>query len=116
MNDQMIRVISSRSSSTTGFSTLILAIEASYRCDRQGGRLKAGLRAGKDGVNRLPCPPDPAGQVQAMSEATMTIGSDTSEATEVATVRVLRLPLVDRPRRALNIQKKLLLTWSANSA
>src|SRR5215216_6282239 len=51
-----------------------------------------------------------------MSDATMTIGSDTSEATEVATVRVLRLPLVDRPSSALNIQKKLLLTWRANSA
>src|SRR5215212_4930936 len=46
----------------------------------------------------------------------MTIGSDTSEATDVATVRVFKLPLVDRPSRALNIQKKLLLTWSANSA
>ena len=51
-----------------------------------------------------------------MSDATMTIGSDTTEATDVATVRVLRLPLVDRPSSALNIQKKLLLTWSANSA
>src|SRR5215207_10856760 len=46
----------------------------------------------------------------------MTIGSDTTEATDVATVRVLRLPLVDRPSRALNIQKKLLLTCSANRA
>jgi hypothetical protein len=56
------------------------------------------------------CAPRPTWQVQAISDATMTIGSDTSEATEVATVRVLRLPLVDRPSRALNIQKKLLLT------
>ena len=54
--------------------------------------------------------PDQTRQVQAISDATMTIGSDTSEATDVATVRVLRLPLVDRPSRALNIQKKLLLT------
>ena len=56
------------------------------------------------------CAPRPTRQVQAISDATMTIGSDTSEATDVATVRVLRLPLVDRPSRALNIQKKLLLT------
>jgi hypothetical protein len=58
---------------------------------------------GRDGLR-------PTRQVQAISDATMTIGSDTSEATDVATVRVLRLPLVDRPSRALNIQKKLLLT------
>ena len=45
----------------------------------------------------------------------MTIGNDTTAATDVAPVRVLRLP-VDRPRRALNIQKKLLLTCSANTA
>jgi hypothetical protein len=56
------------------------------------------------------CAPRPTWQVQAISDATMTIGSDTTEATDVATVRVLRLPLVDRPSSALNIQKKLLLT------
>ena len=35
---------------------------------------------------------------------------------EVAMVSVLSAPLVDRPSSDLNIQKKLLLTWSANIA
>ena len=39
-------------------------------------------------MNRFPiCLSPPDQQVQAISDATMTIGSDTSEATEVATVR-----------------------------
>lgn len=48
--------------------------------------------------------------VQATNAIPMTMGSDTSEAIEVTVVIVLSAPWVVRPRRALNIQKKLLLT------
>ena len=48
--------------------------------------------------------------------ASITSGSETTEATEVTSVRVLSVPLVDRPSSDLNIQKKLLLTCRANIA
>jgi hypothetical protein len=46
----------------------------------------------------------------AMSATAMTIGSETTEATEVTIVRVLKVPWVDSPSSDLYIQKKLLLT------
>src|SRR5919112_6260012 len=51
-----------------------------------------------------------------MSATAMTIGSETTEATEVTIVRVLKVPWVESPSKDLYIQKKLLLTWSANIA
>ena len=42
--------------------------------------------------------------------ATMTSGNDTMDARLVTIVRVFKVPLVDRPSKPLNIQKKLLLT------
>ena len=51
-----------------------------------------------------------------MTAAAITSGSDTTDATEVTRVSVLSVPFVERPSSDLNIQKKLLLTWSANIA
>src|SRR5699024_9181421 len=46
----------------------------------------------------------------------ITNGSETTEEMVVAMVIVFSAPLVVRPSRDLNIQKKLLLTCSANNA
>src|SRR5699024_12601218 len=46
----------------------------------------------------------------------ITTGSETTEEIVVAMVMVFSAPLVVRPSRDLNIQKKLLLTCSANNA
>ena len=45
----------------------------------------------------------------------MTIGNETSEPMAVTVVMVFKVPCVDRPSSDLYSQKKLLLTWSANS-
>src|SRR5688572_402029 len=61
---------------------------------------------------RLACPFESSAEPPpyAMSATAMTIGSETTEATEVTIVRVLKVPWVDSPSSDLYIQKKLLLT------
>ena len=60
--------------------------------------------------------PEEAQTAAATRLATSTSGSETTEPSEVASVSVFRLPLVERSSRVLNIQKKLLLTCRANIA
>src|SRR4051794_25975739 len=69
-----------------------------------------------DGALGQPAGRDLRPSPYAMSATAMTIGSETSEAREVTIVRVLKVPWVDSPSSDLNIQKKLLLTCSANIA
>src|SRR5699024_6936179 len=58
----------------------------------------------------------PQARAKATAVATATSGSETIEPMDVASVSVFSPPLVDRPSSVLNIQKKLLLTCSANMA